>query len=341
MGEIKLAVIGCGAMTELAYMPALAGSNKFDVTILVDIVQTRAQLLANKYGVPAVTDDYRKTLGKVDAAIIVLPHFLHAPVTIDLQQHGIHVLVEKPMALKTSDCDEMMRAASDAGALLAVGLIRRFYGSSRVVKQVLESNLLGDIMSFDFREGFNYNWDAVSDYAFRKEAGGGVLADCGAHVLDLLLWWLGDFQDFTYYDDAFGGVEADCELYLRLQEGVEGVAELSRTRTLRNSFIIRGDKATLEIGTGFNSFVHLKLGDQNPVLNLSVAGNKLTDETFLDIILRQLDDFGDSIINNREPFVSGREGKRAVELIESCYASRQPLKKPWVFSERPLRGEGA
>jgi predicted dehydrogenase len=339
MKSIKLAIIGCGAVTELFYLPALTSSRSFHVDVLVDTNLERAQKLSNRFGQPFVTSDYREIFEKVDAAILALPHFLHAPVTIDIARRGIHVFVEKPMALRVKDCEEMIKTAESARAVLAVGHVRRFYRSSVIVKRLLQSRLLDEIIEFDFREGNINTWDAVSDFNLRSETGGGVLADTGSHVLDLLLWWLGDFDNLEYYDDAMGGAEADCELRLRLQSGVEGFVELSKTRRLRNSFIIKGKRATVEVGAGFNVPVYLKDRNQDFIFTSSINHKAALQETFLDIFQRQLEDFGDAILNNREPLVSGQEGKRAVELIDSCYASRQVLEQPWLLSKESLRGE--
>lgn len=335
--KLKLAVIGCGAVAEFVHLPVTALFDHVDVTVLVDKLLPRARKLADSYGVPVVADDYRQILGKVDAAIVALPHHLHAPVTIDLLQRGIHVLVEKPMALKTCECDEMIEAAGDVGTVLAVGLVRRFYESSQFVKQVLEQGLLGEIISFDLREGLVYGWNVASDFMFRKEAGGGVLADTGAHALDMLLWWLGDYDSVEYYDDAMGGVEADCELYLQLQCGVSGVVELSRTRDLRNTFIIHGEHGILEVGTDFNPLIRLQIKDQDACLTGRITGDGAADKDIRDVFRRQLDDFVDAILNHRKPFVTGQEGKRAVELIEACYVSRQLLKQPWMFPETAVQ----
>ena len=84
----------------------------------------------------------------------------------------------------------------------------------------MESGILGRIESFDFREGTIFDWPATTNSFWRREAaGGGVFADLGAHVLDLLLWWLGDFTSVTYADDSQGGVEADCRLELTMKSG--------------------------------------------------------------------------------------------------------------------------
>ena len=138
-----------------------------------------------------------------------------------------------------------------------------------------------------------------------------------------------------YYDDAMGGVEADCRLHLRLKNGAVGVVELSTIRNLRNTYIIYGERGTLEVGNRFNSLVRLKMKDQNIVLAGQIVRDGVVDKvdkTILDAFHRQLDDFAEAILSHREPFISGREGKRTVELVEACYASRQPLKQPWMVT---------
>ena len=332
MGKLKLAIIGCGTITERAHLPVAASSDRFEVAMLVDKFLPRARQLAKSYDVMTTVDDYQEVIGKVDAAIVALPNYLHAPVTIDLLQHGVHVLVEKPMALRSSDCDKMIRASSNSGAVLAVGLVRRFYWTSQFVKQMVEEGFLGDILRFDFCEGFIFNWPVKGDFMFRKETGGGALNSIGPHTLDLLLWWLGDYDSVEYYDDAMGGVEADCRLHLRLKNGAVGVVELSTIRNLRNTYIIYGERGTLEVGNSFNSLVRLKMKDQDIVFAGQIMRDGAVDRSILDAFHRQLDDFAEAILSHREPFISGREGKRTVELVEACYALRQPLKQPWMVT---------
>src|SRR5262249_57950022 len=99
-----------------------------------------------------------------------------ASVTIDLLRQGVHVLVEKPMAITPDECDAMIAAADASRTVLAVGHLRRFFHSSRFVKRALEASLLGRIVSFDAREGSVYNWPAASDFTFRGDARcGGLL----------------------------------------------------------------------------------------------------------------------------------------------------------------------
>ena len=210
---IKLAIIGCGAVSELYHIPVALESEKVEIKFLVDKNIQRVKELANKFDINNISDDYKQVIGKVDAAILAVPHYLHAPIAIDLLNNGIHVLVEKPMALTLPECNSMISAAEQSGAVLAIALMRRFLHSTQFVKNIIENNIFGDIESFDFQEGRIYNWPVESDFFFnKKKAGGGVLVDTGPHTLDLLLWFLGDIDSFEYFDDNFGGIEADCKL---------------------------------------------------------------------------------------------------------------------------------
>jgi predicted dehydrogenase len=329
--KVRLAVVGCGAVSQIHHVPAIAASNRVEAAVLVDADEGRARELAGRYGVPEVATDYRDLPGRVDGAVVALPNSLHAPVSIELLRRGVAVLVEKPMAMTVAECDAMIEAAREGRTVLAVGLDFRFFESSAFVRDLLKDGLIGEIRSFDLRQGVIPRWPFATDFLLRKEmAGGGVLADFGVHVLDLLLWWLGDLAVADYRDDALGGVESDCEMTLRTASGVTGKAEISRTRNLRNSCVFEGSRARLEVG----------IWDSDPEVRLSIAGSEValagrarrgreTGLNFLDAFIRQIDDFARAIRQKREPFVSGAEGRRSLALIESCYAQRRFLELPW------------
>ncbi|MEJ7576970.1 MAG: Gfo/Idh/MocA family oxidoreductase [Pyrinomonadaceae bacterium] len=349
MRKLKLAIVGCGAVAEFFHLPASKLTDKVEIAVLVDRVLPRAQELATRYNVPSVADDYQAIAGKVDAALVALPNNLHAPVTIDLLRRGVHVLVEKPMAFSIAECDEMITSAREANMTLAVGLVRRFYDSSQGVKGIIESGILGRITSFDLREGGVYRWAVATDAPFRRDiSGGGALADTGAHTLDLLLWWLGDYETVDYYDDAMGGVEADCEIHLRMRGGVTGIVELSRTRKLRNTFIIRGERGALEIENEYDPQVSLTIKGQDFLLAGRVAPRvkeveRITHNGWpvFDAFRRQFDDFADAVLSRRPPFIPGEEGRGAVELIETCYRTKRLLQLPWMTTSAAMVAEEA
>jgi predicted dehydrogenase len=330
--RLKLALVGCGAVTEHIHLPTAMASAQFDVSALVDTSLGRAQALADRHQVHRVLVDYRSLAGEVDAAIVALPNYLHASVTANLLRQGIHVLVEKPMALSTHEADEMIAAALEGGAVLAVGLDFRFFDANRFVKQLLVQQILGAVTSFELRQGSTARWPAATDAGLRKQsAGGGVLTDLGVHFLDLILWWLGPYASVEYYDDAMGGVETNCLLHLTLQSGAMGTVELSRTRNLRNSWVIQGDRGTLEVGSwGYDPTIQLRLGNETAILSGRVVRKETIAHTMLAVFGRQLEDFAAAISARRDPFVPGTAGRRTVELIEACYAAKQPLQYPWM-----------
>jgi predicted dehydrogenase len=329
-GKVKLAVVGCGAAAKILHLPAIARSERVVAAVLVDQSPERAGKLGLKYAVPAVLEDYRKIGDRADAAIVALPNHLHGPVTIDLLRQGIHVLVEKPMALNTSDCDAMTQAAEASGATLAVGMEFRFFSSSRFVKQLVREGWIGRVTGFDLRLGIIFDWPVESDHLLHKsESGGGVLMDFGVHVLDLLLWWLGDYRSVIYFDDAAGGVESNCELHLEMQAGARGVVELSRTRNLRNTCVLRGERGVLEVSLWTPEVdIHLKSRDDRTVLSGRISRGDGAS-TLVDAFQNEIEDFAEAIRASREPFVPGHEARRAIGLVDDCYAGRRPLRQPW------------
>jgi predicted dehydrogenase len=326
---IRIGVIGGGAAAEGIHLPALARTTGIAVTAVVDPVCDRIEHLKRTFSVPAGFADYRDAIAHVDAAILGIPHQLHAPVAIDLLNAGVHVLVEKPMALTTAECDAMIEASERSGALLAVGLLRRFAPTLRWTKEALASGLLGPIVSFDVQEGMVFRWPVKSAAMFSPSCGG-VSADLGAHVLDLLLWWFGECASFQYWDDAAGGVEADAVIELEMANGVAGRVELSRTRDLRNSCVIRGERATLEVGTKTDSSIrltpaygHATLAGRATTLAQQPPGN------LADLFAWQMEDFVRAVTTRTAPAVPGREARRSVAILEACYRHRQPLVLPF------------
>lgn len=333
--RLRLGVIGCGAVTRIGYLPALTALG-LEPHMLVDTDAGPVRELARAWPGAEVETDWEACIGRIDAAVVALPHSLHARVSSALLSSGIHVLVEKPMAPTVAECKEMTAAAEASGAVLAVGLMRRFLFSTRWLRGVVQSGVLGEIESFDVREGFVYNWPVASGFFFRREsAGGGVLIDTGAHTLDLLLWLLGDLVLNEYLDDAFEGVEADCQVRLSTTAGASGRVELSRTRNLRNTIIVRGRCGEVEVSLHGNA-VRARPKRLLAFANEGLRGRNLPPQGFDDLFRREVRDFLDAAVSRGRPAVPGSEGIRSIALIESCYKHRLALMLPWVRVVGPI-----
>jgi predicted dehydrogenase len=328
---LRVAMIGCGAAAEFIHLPALSRRTDCHVEVVVDCDDARARAMAEAVGAARCERDYHRITGGVDVAIVALPHHLHADASIHLLRHGIPVLVEKPMAASSAECHAMIAAARTAGVPFSVGMVRRFYPNAHLVKQIIAAGVLGRVEQFDWREGYVFGWPVASDFMFRRSAGGGLMGDLGSHVLDLLLWWFGDFDEVEHFDDALGGVEAECETRLRSHGGVRGVVELSRTRNLRNTCIIEGERATLEVGVDVAGEVKIMYADRAfGVQGRPWLAAQRDVASIQQAFQAQLQDFIEAVRGEHDPRVNGVEGARVVSLLERCQQVRQQMLLPWI-----------
>jgi predicted dehydrogenase len=341
---VRLAIIGCGAVTELCHLPAAGLTREVEVVALVDKNIARAEFLGDRFGVGFCTEDHHQLPERVDGVIVALPHRLHAPVTIEFLESGIPVLVEKPMALNVEEAETMVETADANRAALQVGLMYRFCNGAHLMKRAIDEGWLGAVQGFTVEWGFVYDWPVASGFPFSKEqAGGGVLIDLGSHVLDLLLWWLGGAIDVEYRDDSLGGVEADCWLSLVLQGPtgpVQGTVTLSRLRQLSNRARIVGERFTIECDISTPTTVRLwPSTSDGKDLAFVLDFDSLPRQSLDDAYAEQLRAFARTITTGGDSVVSGESVLGSVALIERCYRERQPLELPWTRSVVPAQRE--
>lgn len=341
---VHLAVIGCGAVTELCHLPATKLTREIEIVALVDKNIARAKFLGEQFGIGYCTEDYHQLPENVDGVIVALPHHLHAPVAIEVLESGTPVLVEKPMALNVEEAEAMVKTADANRVALQVGLMYRFCDGARLVKRAIDEGWLGALQSFSVEWGFVYDWPVASGFFFSKEqAGGGVLVDFGSHVLDLLLWWLGDAVDVEYRDDSLGGVEADCWLSLVLQGPtgpVQGTVALSRLRQLSDRARIVGERFTIECDLYTPDIVRIWPSTSDGrdlafVLDFDSLPRQSLDEAYAE----QLRAFAQTITAGGKSVVPGECVLGSVALIDRCYRERQPLELPWMRPVVPTQRE--
>lgn len=134
--------------------------------------------------------------GGVDALVIGTPNFLHAPQAIAALQAGVHVLVEKPMAMSVAEAEIMLAASAKSGAKLMVAHCWRFDQDVNWLKA--QAARLGKIIRTK-GYGVHSNWGPAGWFTQKALAGGGALADMGIHALDTARYLLGDPQPVSVY----------------------------------------------------------------------------------------------------------------------------------------------
>jgi predicted dehydrogenase/nucleoside-diphosphate-sugar epimerase len=347
----SVAVIGCGAVTQHYHLPVLAGHERFRIAALVDPDTARAQHLAALYDVPLVFPAAGQIGPDIaDGALIATPPALHVRGAIELTRRGMHVLVEKPMALSVTDAERVVAAARERGAVLSVGLFRRLIPAIRLFRAALDAGQIGNVLAIDAEVGSAYTWQAATLAGMRRdEAGGGVLVDMGSHILDLLLYVCNAAPELVEYsDNASSGIETDCLVSLGLRRGDDAVparVELSRTRTLRNSIRAEGSGGVLEWRFGERSRLEFRpprtfldpVGGAARPCVMEARWRDDVEQDGYEGFREQLDDWLDAIRDGRQPELSGESTIPTVKLIEECYARRLPTPEPW-FSESLPRG---
>jgi predicted dehydrogenase len=333
---VRLAMVGCGAMTELGHLPALQATTAVTATVLIDTDEGRAKTLAQKFRVPHYSTDLEEATKHADAACVVVPHHVHTSVACDLIGRGLGVLIEKPLASTVAECDTIIRVAQANNVVLAVAMVRRFARTTRVLKEILLQGTFGKARSFRLVSGVSGVWPTKSAYLLNAEhAGGGVLISNGVHDLDLLSYLFGLPKDFQFFADTDFGksrrMENDALITMITKSDVPGVVELSRTRDLRNGLYIELERADIHSPLyGDEITVDLK-GDAPIRVSGSLPGSRRnrTAQSFNDMLTLQLEDFAAAVRGEKAPMVDGPDGRKTVGIIEQCYSNVRALELPW------------
>jgi len=339
--KLRLGILGCGAITRVAHLPAALSHPEVELVAMVDRDRERAQSLAQSRSIRChISSTTEFDAWELDAVINALPNSLHAATTLQALEHGVHVLCEKPLATTSSDAEACAAMADKCDRILAVGMSRRFVGSHKLMHLLLQESALGSSLGYSCSYGGEFDWKSASGFYFSKSlAGGGVLIDFGVHLLDSLVDWFGPVTRLEYQDDDWGsGVEANAILEVRHSGrygAVEGKLQLSRTFPLKNLLLVSGTDAEAEIS----------LADLDCVnVHRTIAGEpvkqtmRLEDYPDTSSFCKQLDNFVQSIRGNEKPVVDGWQAAEILRVIENAYANAHRIPEPWseVGSEIPI-----
>ena len=193
----RLAFAGAGY---IANIHALAAQKQPDVEMVavVEKFKDKSNQFASKFGLKCCFGSVEELLAqeKVDALVIGTPNCLHAPQALAALQRGVHVLVEKPMAMNSIEAARMLAASRKSGAVLMVAHCWRFDEDVLWLKK--HSGKLGSVVRTKGC-GVHVNWGPAGWFTQKDLAGGGALADMGIHALDTARFLLGDPQPVSVF----------------------------------------------------------------------------------------------------------------------------------------------
>jgi predicted dehydrogenase len=187
--DVRIAVVGTGAIAQMAHLPVLRKMRGVNVVALCDIDRPKARALADRFEIPDTYVDLEDLFGAgdLDAVIISTPSHLHQPYVLEAIAAGIDVLCERPLALTTRGIKVILEAAATSGRKVVVANNKRFRSDVQALDRFLRGGELGTLTGF--RAGAYHQHGTVAGWRLsRAESGGGALFDLGLPLVDLALW---------------------------------------------------------------------------------------------------------------------------------------------------------
>lgn len=363
--RIGTAIIGPGKVAH-THAHILAALPQSQLVAVCGRNRERTEAFAAQYGARAYTD-LRTMLHQQDVQMVVVctPHPQHAEQAILAAEAGVHVLIEKPMAITAAECDQMIAAADSTGVKLGVISQRRLYPAVQRVRAAIDHGklgqpILGTLTLLGWRSAEYYTMDAWR--GTRQGEGGGVLVNQAVHQLDLFQWLMGPIAEVSGYVANLNHptieVEDTAVAVVRFVNGALGaiVASNSQNPGLYGNVHVHGSNgASIGVQTdGGSMFISGVTTTVEPAINdvWTVQGEteqlavwqaqdrQLAQEVdSMSYYHRlQIEDFLQAIIADRSPLIPGIEGRKAVELFEAIYRSQEercPIRLPLTSQTDP------
>lgn len=326
---LKVGIIGCGNIftmhsTSVAHLPCA------ELVGVCDVKKDRADAAAQKYNCKAYYD-YKDLIKKelIDVVHICVPHYLHPIITRYALEQDVNVLCEKPMAIKMEDALYNVALAEKQNLKYGVIFQCRFNDSAKLVKETLLSGKLGKIISA--RVVLTWckpdSYYSLSDWkgTWDKE-GGGVIIDQAIHSLDLANWFIDDEPisvqaHLSNRGHSIMEVDDTGEGFIRYKNGATlsfwamnnyGCDEPIEIRLYceKGKAVMTYDNATITL-------------DNGEVLTAKTTTDGIEYENGKDYWgfqhIREISDFYEAVLLDREPKISGKEALKIQKLICEIY----------------------
>lgn len=290
---------------------------------ICDTSQESLEKAKENLSVKYTYNNYEEALDneEIDAVVIVTPTKLHKDIVIKAAKKKKHILCEKPLARTVEDCDEMIKVVNQNNVKLQVGFMRRFDESFREAKKVIDSGELGEIVLV---KSLTRGPSKPQPWMYDINISGGPIAEVNSHDLDTVRWFSDSEVKSIYsiggnfrlreiaekYPDFYDTVSMNIELEDGMIAAIDGA-----------QYVQYGYDARVEIlGTHGN----LMLGDtkRNNITQFSKNGiikNQFIEswrDLFSNAYLNEDIAFVNAVLNDTQPFVTGKDGRQAVKLVK-------------------------
>ncbi len=293
----------------------------------------RFDQVSDKFGAPCLTEAELLAQPEVDVVCLCTPSGQHPTQAIAAAQAGKHLLVEKPMALSLADADGMIKACQQAEVKLGVVFQRRYEPHFKQIQQALEAGDLGQLTLGVITIPYYRPQDYYNSAAWRGTwalDGGGVLMNQGIHLVDLLVWYMGDPVEVQAYAGALHrAIEVEDTLAATLRFANGSLATITATTTAAPGFPHRVEL----YGTGGSIQVEGDVigrweltGPDTAAVTPPAAGGQARSGAGADprgeaatAHVALFRDFIQALRDDRPPPVDGTEGRRSLATVLAIY----------------------
>ncbi|MCL6584940.1 MAG: Gfo/Idh/MocA family oxidoreductase [Anoxybacillus sp.] len=332
---VKFAIVGMGHIAK-KHMEAIENA---EGAVLAAVCDTNPERLT---GFPEKVKTYTdlETMLKENEDIAVVnicvPSGLHAKLTNIVANYKRHIIVEKPMALKIEDAEEMIRVAKENGVKLAVVHPNRFRPAIQKLKEKMEEGAFGKLSHANATVRWNRNQVYYDQAPWRgtKEFDGGVLMNQAIHDLDLMLWLMGPVESVqAMVATRLRNIETEdvAAAVVQFKNGALGVIEAATTiypKNLEESIAIFGEKASVKISGRTANFIETwdieGVTEEEKAQVIAEISNDPFGKPGHQCIV---EDMIQAIREDREPIVTGEDGLAPVKLILAILESAETGKK--------------
>ena len=325
--KLNIAVIGASSMG-LSHMKGVMNNENANLIAVCDTDENALAEAKEKYDIPVAVTDYRQlvNLKDVDAVIIVTPDQLHLEMTAAFLRAGKHVLCEKPMALNTQECEEMMRVQQETGNMLMIGQVCRCTPAFILAKEIVESGRIGELFFVESEYAHNYE-KAEGKNSWRKTPERSGFIGGGCHAVDLLRWIAGDPTEVTAYSNHKCMIDwptDDCTIGIyKFPNNVIGKVFVStgcrRDYTMRT--VLYGTKGTIICDNSSPEISLYTVDEPLPDGKVSYTKpQKLPVDINSHNVGAEIDLFVDALVNGKPSPVMPKEGANTVAV---CCATVQ------------------
>ncbi len=331
----KYGLIGCGRISPNHI--AAAKRNHLDFVGICDVNAEALNNVAEKFALDGVCRylDYHEMLKieKPELVAIATESGKHAAIAIDCIKAGCNLIIEKPIALSLSDADLIIEAAKERGVKVCVSHQNRFNKSIQKIREAVEANRFGRMFygTAQIRWCRGPEYYSCAKWRGTWEQDGGALMNQCIHNIDLLRWMMGDeIDEVMGMTDRLNHDYIEAEdlgiALVKFKNGSYGIIEGTTDvypKNLEETLYLFGEHGTVKAGgLSVNCIEEWRFSDNLDMSKEVIAQFSENPPNVYGFGHSPLyADMIDAIEYNREPYVNGEAGRKAVELVLAIYKS--------------------